>query len=47
MEDYKITLSKEEYDIIKFYRQLPSNKQKKFLKLLASLRKILLDEKDA
>ena len=47
MEEYKITLSKEEYGIIEFYRQLPVNKKKKFLKLLTSLRKILLDEKDA
>lgn len=45
-EKKKMLLDDEEYNIIQFYRQLPETKKAKFLKLLNSLRKILLEEKD-
>lgn len=46
-EKIKVVINKDEYSIIEFYRKLPVRKRKKFLKLMISLRKILLDEKDA
>ncbi|MEG0469937.1 MAG: hypothetical protein RR562_08515 [Longicatena sp.] len=45
-EKVQIEVNKEEYSIIEFYRQLPEAKQDKFMKLLYSLRKVLLEEKD-
>lgn len=41
---YEIT--EEEYKILCFYRELPKNKKEKFKKLLISLRRVLIDEKD-
>lgn len=40
-------LNEEEYEIITFYRKLPETKKRKFMKLLYSLRKILLDNVEA
>lgn len=45
-EKVQIEVNQEEYSIIEFYRQLPETKQDKFMKLLYSLRKVLLEEKD-
>lgn len=43
----KLEVTKEEYDLIKFYRDLSEDKRAKFLKLIGSLKKILLDDKDS
>lgn len=43
----KLEVTKEEYDLIKFYRDLSEDKKVKFLKLIGSLKKILLDDKDS
>lgn len=42
----EMLLDEDELEIIRFYRQLPDLKKKKFLKFLISLRKILLDDKE-
>lgn len=40
-------LSEEEYKILCFYRDLPVKKKDKFKELLISLRKVLIEEKEA
>lgn len=40
-------LSEEEYEIICFYRRLPSKKKEKFKELLSSLEKLLIIQKES
>lgn len=43
-ENKNVDLTKEETELLRFYRALPENKKDKFMKLIASIRKILLDD---